>query len=67
MPTLLGLLLMIGSIGYVIHAVVIQIISPGAAQPAVLLSVVAEVATIIWLLVFGVKKPSMNNFIQTKT
>lgn len=56
MPKTLGIILMIGSSGYVIHAV-FRIIAPSISEQFVLLSVVAEVATIIWLLVFGVKKP----------
>lgn len=58
MPKILALLLMIGSSGYVIHAV-FKIVAPSVTsvtQPAVLLSVVAEIATIIWLLVFGIEK-----------
>jgi hypothetical protein len=57
MPKTLGIILMIGSSGYVIHAV-FRIMAPAVSEQFVLLSVVAEVATIIWLLGFGVKRPA---------
>ena len=56
MPKTLGIILMVGCAGYVIHAM-FQIIEPGVSEQFVLVSVVAEVATIIWLLVFAVKNP----------
>lgn len=65
MPKTLGVVLMIGSLGYVIHAVY-SIIAPSVSEQFVLLSVVAEVATIIWLLAFGVKRPSKNRGIRTE-
>jgi hypothetical protein len=66
MPKTLGILLMIGSSGYVIHAV-FRIVAPSVSEQAVLLSVVAEVAAILWLLVFGVQHPYKKSIISTKT
>ncbi|MBU0928349.1 MAG: DUF4386 domain-containing protein [Spirochaetes bacterium] len=57
MPRLLGILVTIGGSGYVIHSIV-SVIAPRATEQFVLLSVIAEVATIVWLLAFGVKRPS---------
>lgn len=58
MPKALGMLLMIlGSSGYMADSL-LRILAPGASGKILLLSVVAEVATILWLLVFGVKRPN---------
>jgi hypothetical protein len=43
--------------GYVAHAV-FELVDPGVPERFVLLSVIAEVATLVWLLAFGVKRPS---------
>ena len=56
MPRALGVVLLIGSTGYVIHSIFV-IAAPGVSEKAVLLSVAAEVATIVWLLVSGVRRP----------
>jgi len=56
MPKTLGAGQMVCSFGYVIHAVY-QIVAPGVPEQFVMLSVVVEVATIVWLLAFGVKRP----------
>lgn len=63
MPKSLGIILMIGSSGYVIHAVYL-IVAPGVSEKFILLAVVAEVATIVWLLAIGVKRPSRNSIPQ---
>lgn len=57
MPKPLGFILAIGSSGYVIHAI-FNIASPGVTEHFLFLSIIAEVAAIIWLLTFGVKRPS---------
>jgi hypothetical protein len=57
MPKTLGAILMVGSAGYVIHAG-FGIIAPDIPERFHLASVVAEVATIVWLVAFGVKRPS---------
>lgn len=56
MPKILGAILIVGSCGYVIHSVY-MIAAPAVTERFVLISVVAEVAAIVWLLGFGVKKP----------
>lgn len=56
MPKALGVFLMIGSTGYVIHST-LRIIAPAVSEQAILLSVVAEVTTIAWLMVAGVRRP----------
>jgi len=57
MPKALGMLLMtLGSSGYMADAL-LRILVPGAAGEILLVSVVAEVAAILWLLIFGVKRP----------
>jgi hypothetical protein len=56
MPKSLGVLLMIGSSGYVIHAAY-KTVAPEIPEQFLVLSVVAEVAAIIWLTAFGVKRP----------
>jgi len=55
MPKTLGIGVMIGSSGYVIHAAC-RIVSPGVSEHFLLLSVAGEIAIIAWLLAFGVKK-----------
>ncbi|MEW6548599.1 MAG: DUF4386 domain-containing protein [Spirochaetota bacterium] len=55
MPKALGVVLMVGSTGYVIHAA-LRIMAPAASEKAMLLSVAAEVATIAWLLAAGVRR-----------
>lgn len=55
MPKALGVVLMIGSAGYVIHAA-LRIMAPASSEKAVLLSVAAEVAAIAWLLAAGVRR-----------
>jgi len=59
MSKFVGFILLIGSCGYVIHAV-FQIMSPGTSEHFLFISVIAEVTTIIWLLIFGVKQPCEN-------
>lgn len=56
MPKILGAILLVGSSGYVIHSV-FGIAAPAVTERFVLVSVVAEVAAIVWLLGFGVKRP----------
>ncbi len=57
MPKTLGAALMIGSSGYIVHAI-FALLAPGVTEYFTLLSVIAEVATLVWLLGFGVKRPS---------
>jgi len=56
MPKALGIVLMIGSTGYVIHST-LRLLAPAVSEQAILLSVAAEVTTIVWLLVAGVRRP----------
>jgi hypothetical protein len=60
-PRALGILLMVGSLGYVADAVA-NVLDPTAAQTLtpllVLPSVLAEVALIFWLLVKGLRLPA---------
>jgi hypothetical protein len=59
MPKTLGLLLMIGSSGYIIDSFV-GIVFPGQRSSVaigILISATAELSTVFWLLVCGVKKP----------
>jgi len=56
MPKALGVLLMLGSSGYVAKAF-LRILAPGASSKIIILSVIPEVAAILWLLVFGVSRP----------
>jgi hypothetical protein len=59
MPKLLGIILMVGSSGYLVKAVA-GIVFPDSlalASNAVLLSAIPEFATIFWLFAFGFSRP----------
>jgi len=59
MPKTLGALVMIGCFGYLADSVA-GIMSPsarGMMGPAVGISAIAEIATLLWLLIWGVKRP----------
>ncbi len=60
MPKPLGILLMLGCFGYLVDAFAGLVMPDWQAltKPGVTLPAVAELATVFWLLVFGVKHPA---------
>jgi hypothetical protein len=60
MPKTLGILLMVGCFGYLLNAFAGLVMPEWEALAAqgVMLPALAELATVIWLLVFGVKRPA---------
>lgn len=60
MPKTLGVLLMVGCFGYLAHSFVGLVVPEWRTltQPLVLVPALAELGTVVWLLVFGVKRPA---------
>ena len=61
-PRWLGVLLMVGTVAYVIHSVAQFFafsFAPGLASAMVVLEIVSEVALLLYLLIKGVKTPSV--------
>lgn len=60
MPKLLGILLMAGCFGYLAHSLAGLLMPDWRTLTAqgVMLPAVAELATVVWLLAFGVKRPA---------
>lgn len=60
MPKTLGILLMLGCFGYLVDAFAGLVMPDWQAltKPGVMLPALAELATVLWLLVFGVKHPA---------
>lgn len=60
LPKALGPLLMAGCFGYLVDAVA-GLVAPSlrpSIEPVVMISAVAEILTLLWLLVFGVRRPT---------
>lgn len=68
LPKALGILLMVGCFGYLLHALAGMVMPEWRTltQQAVTLPGLAELATVIWLLVFGVKRPAQEKPTQGK-
>jgi Domain of unknown function (DUF4386) len=69
MPKMLGILLMVGCFGYLLDAFVGLVMPEWQALAAqgVMLPALAELATVVWLLVFGVKHPAQGKLTPVAT